>query len=602
MISIKFLSNSIFHSIYCLFLFIGCVVSSGLFAYSDESDSGTTTSFHNGLPYCRCFIHCSCFGHCVGNYDVCFPEDNSSHPRNSIDKAWHEFMKGILTAKKVGPFFILDPIPLKGIISFQNDANRNVHSISDYLEIIEKFRGFIANARLQRIESEKNFHSSPKEKKKLEEKLKLIEQEYRDANRVLNEVPSRIIPLYQEAIKSCKHNCLFSVYNKGLIHSMTGQWEESLAEIRNLIDLFEKNNMMLLDSKVYQTCGEACLEVNLFNEAINALTTAISKNPKNKQAYFYRASAYFENGNFDQALQDYLMSDKGKSISTNRSVPKEFAKALIKSTCQGASEAAVDFVPSLCSSVHGLGTTLWAAHPLNPEILKNAKNFANACYEMSECVVEYCKNVDWNTVDDYILEIRTLYERFDQLSVTEKGVLFGHTIGKYGVDAVACSLTGAAVVKGGGYLVKGASAFRNLKNVNRACNLEAMAVSNANKEIISANALKHAAERESFLKTVKIEVDKQNKHVVGEHNFRPGNGEFVHSDPQNLLSKFAGKGKPINDKVLGTPDYRERVDFGEFIGYYVNDQNPDIKLPTTKGTIRYSKKGAHIIPSHPDGK
>ncbi len=44
-------------------------------------------------------------------------------------------------------------------------------------------------------------------------------------------------------------------------------------------------------------------------------------------------------------------------------------------------------------------------------------------------------------------------------------------------------------------------------------------------------------------------------------------------------------------KMPGTPDYRERVDFGEFIGYYVNDKNPDIKLPTPKGTIRYSKKG-----------
>lgn len=57
------------------------------------------------------------------------------------------------------------------------------------------------------------------------------------------------------------------------------------------------------------------------------------------------------------------------------------------------------------------------------------------------------------------------------------------------------------------------------------------------------------------------------------------------------MSKFAGKGKPINDKMPGTPDYRERVDFGEFIGYYINDECPSIKLTTNKGTIRYSKKG-----------
>jgi len=38
-----------------------------------------------------------------------------------------------------------------------------------------------------------------------------------------------------------------------------------------------------------------------------------------------------------------------------------------------------------------------------------------------------------------------------------------------------------------------------------------------------------------------------------------------------------------------------------FIGYYIDSEKPDLKLPTTKGIIHYSKKGAHIVPSHPDG-
>ncbi len=50
---------------------------------------------------------------------------------------------------------------------------------------------------------------------------------------------------------------------------------------------------------------------------------------------------------------------------------KEFSIALLGSVCQGAAEAAIDFVPSLCSSAYGLGETLWAANPFkSPSIRK----------------------------------------------------------------------------------------------------------------------------------------------------------------------------------------------------------------------------------------
>jgi hypothetical protein len=71
---------------------------------------------------------------------------------------------------------------------------------------------------------------------------------------------------------------------------------------------------------------------------------------------------------------------------------------------------------------------------------------------------------------------------------------------------------------------------------------------------------------------------------------------------KNGVDLFAGKGKPIDKKLAGEPGYKERVDFGEHIGYYVHEEDPNIKLPTTKGIIHYSKRGAHIVPSHPDGK
>lgn len=50
----------------------------------------------------------------------------------------------------------------------------------------------------------------------------------------------------------------------------------------------------------------------------------------------------------------------------------------------------------------------------------------------------------------------------------------------------------------------------------------------------------------------------------------------------------------------GLPGYKEKVDFGEIIGFYIDEAGIE-KLPTTKGVIHYSRKGAHIVPAYPEG-
>ena len=156
--------------------------------------------------------------------------------------------------------------------------------------------------------------------------------------------------------------------------------------------------------------------------------------------------------------------------------------------------------------------------------IESTKAFSSACYEMGKCFVDYCKTVDSNTIDGYIDQFKELYHQFDHLSDSEKGELIGHTIGKYGVEIFAGGFVIGGAIKGGKVLVNGASAYRKLKNVNRACNLEAMTISSANKEKIVAESLKHAAARENYFKNVKIHWDKQNKHIIGKHNFLPGRG------------------------------------------------------------------------------
>jgi hypothetical protein len=338
-----------------------------------------------------------------------------------------------------------------------------------------------------------------------------------------------------------------------------------------------------------------------YDKAIKYLSDSIRLDPSNKETYFTRATAYFETGQFDLAINDYLISDKTMKVSRSKIPSKDFTKALCKSLCKGAAESAVDFVPSLCSTTYGMGKTLWATAKAPVE---STKAFSSACYEMGKCFVDYCKTVDSNTIDGYIDHLKDLYNQFDHLNDNEKGELIGHTIGKYGVEIFAGGLVIGGTIKGGKVLVNGTSAYRKLKNVNRACNLEAMTISSVNKEKIVAESLKHAAERENYFKNVKIHWDKQNKHIPGKHNFEQGKGiiSIEQQKLEMLVKEHVGKGQRIFGE-FGETGFVERVDFGTIIGQYAPGPNldPTQYLPTTKGIIKYAKDGkVHVIPSDPN--
>jgi len=98
---------------------------------------------------------------------------------------------------------------------------------------------------------------------------------------------------------------------------------------------------------------------------------------------------------------------------------------------------------------------------------------------------------------------------------------------------------------------------------------------------------------------VKLMVDKQNKHIVGKHNYDPKRSVFEHSNPEELLYNYAGKGKPVDIELFGKAGYKENVDFCEHIGIWKSNKST-LSLPTTRGTIHYCNKGAHIVPAYPE--
>lgn len=95
------------------------------------------------------------------------------------------------------------------------------------------------------------------------------------------------------------------------------------------------------------------------------------------------------------------------------------------------------------------------------------------------------------------------------------------------------------------------------------------------------------------LNNYKISINDQNKHINGSANYDSTKSEFYGdlSKVQKLINQYKGKGEIINDN-------KERVDFGEVIGGYVNSRGE--KVDTTIGIIHTSKiKGSHIVPARP---
>jgi Flp pilus assembly pilin Flp len=95
-------------------------------------------------------------------------------------------------------------------------------------------------------------------------------------------------------------------------------------------------------------------------------------------------------------------------------------------------------------------------------------------------------------------------------------------------------------------------------------------------------------------KPPKLHMGQQGKHIVGHPNYIPGRS-ILSADPARLAQR-AGTGTPVNNVPRGEPGFKERINFGETIGYFVKD---GVATPTTNGIIHYSKTGIHIVPSAP---
>jgi len=365
-----------------------------------------------------------------------------------------------------------------------------------------------------------------------------------------------------------------------------GDYSEAIEALKVLLSRVNLDDLEShLASNIYTSKGWAENETLQYDEAIISLSQAITLKPTNPDAYFERAIAYFEVGQFDLSLQDYL--SQGKDI-TFKSYKIDwdlsgFSVGFLEGGMNGIRDASAEFLPSIYNSVSGVGNFLWLTiqHPIDAptKLIESTWEF---CNHLRACdKAELAKML--------VPEMYELIDKWDQLTFERRGELLGYSLGKYGLDI----LLPIATVKG----LKYVKTFHEIKRAEKLCTLQTLAKSPQSKEALTQAAAQWRNQREISFANVKLLKDHQSKHVVGSRNYQLGKGRWEHLDPQGLLNKHAGKGQKVCGKK-GQPGYRERVDFGEFIGYYENDKITK-PLPTTVGIIHYNKRGAHIVPARP---
>ncbi len=378
----------------------------------------------------------------------------------------------------------------------------------------------------------------------------------------------------------CSHDLFFQ---KSLLAYDEGNNISFIENVEKLIETGKVKEVLKKHKKeeysYYYKLGKNYNDTGLHEKAIIALNEAINKNPNKKGLYLERALAYFELGQFDQAFDDFLISSYKSTPIKNDSL--EFATGLIKGASVGGIQGLSEFIPSMLSSLRGLSHGLWAFVSTPVEFSKEMKESLYQCVEFLK------KNTSKELLEKFIPELQDLTMHWGELSESNKGEKIGYIIGKYGIDILAT--TGS---------IEALKTYRNLKKANAIFTLE-RGSKFPNSQIMLKKASERWAAREKILKSknIKIEWNKQGKHIIGHKNYIKGRSILEHEKPEMLLTKYAGKGQKIRGKP-GQAGYQEAVDFGEKIGICVNEETGK-QLATTRGIIHYSKKGTHIVPAPP---
>ncbi|MCP5489918.1 MAG: hypothetical protein H7A42_02245 [Chlamydiales bacterium] len=272
----------------------------------------------------------------------------------------------------------------------------------------------------------------------------------------LQKVKDTYLNIFTHCIE--EHEAPSALYTRSQIHFLDGYFMDCLADLSRLLEitsletLKEKTEEDLLLRK-----GQLQTQLGLFDEAIQTLTSCIRENPKNKESYFERAVAYFEKGNFELSIADFLQADY-KPKPTIGTVGLDFCAGLISGICISAGDTTIHFIPSMLSSISGLAHGLWAfaCDPTDVSV-----QMYHACRALIDFLTDHST---LEVIQTLVPEVKELMHNSKTLSERRKGELIGSIIGRYGTDFLLFAGIG-----------KGVKVFHDLQRANRFLTLEKMA-------------------------------------------------------------------------------------------------------------------------------
>lgn len=264
---------------------------------------------------------------------------------------------------------------------------------------------------------------------------------------------------YSKIFSSCaeNHQAPSAFYHMALEHFEAGDHARGLQYIENV---FERVDLSILEphlaSKISFSQGSIQNEIALYDEALLSLKKALDHDPENKKVYFDQALVLFEQGKFEESVENYLHSKHSLELldETNGSL-MDFSLGLIQGITTGATYSLADFIPSMCSSLHGLSHGLWAfacsPKEVSQEMVRAAQSLVH--FLSSQSALE-----TFQTIIPELKELRVL----DPNEHQERGKIIGNIIGKYGMEFLTCCAT-----------IKGFKLYRELKQANGALTLHA---------------------------------------------------------------------------------------------------------------------------------
>lgn len=208
---------------------------------------------------------------------------------------------------------------------------------------------------------------------------------------------------YEAIFKNCyeKHSSDQALYHLGFLKLNTGDYFSALEYIKQINHL--ENLGLRKEVEARFELGKTQALLGLYDEAIESLTHVIRSDPKKVEAYFERALAYFEKGQFDQAFEDYISSEINLTpLKENDEHRLAFAGGLIKGASSGAAHSIDNFAPSIYCSLQGLANGLWS--------------FACSPIDVSKEMVDVGKSLYAFMRDQSVLDsLRALIPELDEL-------------------------------------------------------------------------------------------------------------------------------------------------------------------------------------------